>query len=178
MRWESHGLKLKPNKCHLDVPEVDLHGYVVSATGIVCNPEKMQAIADLSQPRDIKEVRSFLGRTGYYRQCIHDYARVAAPLVKLTKKNTRLRWGVEESKAFDTLKGLLVSSKVMAHPDTSQHFKPYTDACDYAVGAILVQMDDNGVERPVQYIYIRATFRVTAELGYHRGGACSGARTH
>lgn len=149
---EFHGLKLKPSKCHLDVPVVELLGYIVSAEGIACNPDKTKAISDLSQPKDIKEVRSFLGMTGYYRQCIQDYARIAAPLVKLTKKNTRFQWGLEEKEAFDTLKELLVSSEVMAHPDTSEPYKLYTDACDYAVGAILVQMDSAGVERPVQYV--------------------------
>lgn len=149
---ELHGLKLKTSKCHLDVPEVELLGYVVSARGVNCNPDKTRAISELSQPQSVKEVRSFLGMAGYYRQCVPGFAKIAAPLVKLTRKNVRFAWGQMEQEAFDTLKKLLVSSKVMALPDTSKPFKLYTDACDYAIGAILVQDDDVGMERPIQYI--------------------------
>ena len=58
-------------------------------------------------------------------------------------------WGPEQQGAFEVLKELLVSSRVMAHPDTSKPCKLYTDACDYAIGAILVQEDGQGVEHPI-----------------------------
>ena len=149
---EQNGLKLKPSKCRINVEKVKLLGYIVSADGITCDPEKTKAIAELGQPQTVKEVRSFLGMAGYYRQCIRDFAKIAAPLVALTKKNARFIWNEERQRSFDRLKQMLISSEVMAHPDTSKPYKLYTDSLDYACGAILVQLDNNGVERPIQYI--------------------------
>ena len=149
---EQNGLKLKASKCTFSAPSVELLGYIMSAEGIKCNPDKTDAIANLQVPETVKEVRSFLGMAGYYRQCVPQFAKVAAPLVRLTKKHARFTWGPEQQKSFETLKELLVSSRVMAHPDTSKPYKLYTDACDCAIGAILVQEDEHGMERPIQYV--------------------------
>ena len=145
-------LTVKLSKCEFGKPEVKLLGFVVSGEGITSDPEKTRAIAEMAPPRDVKGIRSFLGMCSYYRQCIPDYAKVAGPLVKLTKKYTRFVWGRDEQNAWETLRDLLISDHVMAYPQPDKPYKLYTDACDYAVGAILCQEDDNGVERPVQYI--------------------------
>ena len=149
---EGNGLKLKASKCTFSASSVELLGYVVSADGIKCNPGKTEAIANLPTPRNVKDVRSFLGMAGYYKQCVPQFAKVASPLVKLTRKYVRFSWGEEQQEAFDTLKKLLISSRVMAHPNTQKPYKLYTDACEYAVGAILVQEDDEGIECPIQYL--------------------------
>ena len=149
---ERNGLKLKASKCTFSASSVELLGYVVSADRIKCNPGKTEAIANLPTPRNVKDVRSFLGMAGYYRQCVPQFAKVASPLVKLTRKYVWFSWGEEQQEAFDTLKKLLISSRVMAHPNTQKPYKLYTDACEYAVGAILVQEDDEGIERPIQYL--------------------------
>ena len=145
------GLTVKPSKCEFSKPEVRLLGYIVSGQGIRSDPEKTKAIAEMAPPTDVKGVRSFLGMTGYYRQCIPNYAHVANPLVKLTHKHARFVWGRVEHEAWETLRDLLVSDRVMAYPQLNKPYKLYTDACDYSVGGILVQEDENGVERPIQY---------------------------
>ena len=61
-------------------------------------------------------------------------------------------WGPSQSEAFEKLKQLLTSSHVMTAPRTDRPYKLYTDACDYAVGAVLVQVDDSGTERVIQYV--------------------------
>ena len=146
------GLTVKLSKCEFSQPEVKLLGYIVSGQGIRSDPEKARAISEMAPPTDVKGVRSFLGMTGYYRQCIPNYAEVANPLVKLTHKYVRFVWGPREQQAWETLRDLLVSDYVMAYPQLDKPYKLYTDACDYAVGAILCQDDAQGVERPVQYI--------------------------
>ena len=131
---------------------LSLLGYIVSAEGIKCDPDKTEAISKLNHPTNVRGVRSFLGMASYYRQCINNFAKLAAPLVQLTRKHVRFHWGEEQQHAFDTLKQSLTSSTVMAHPKLNEPYKLYTDACDYAVGAILVQTDEHGIERPIQYI--------------------------
>ena len=62
------------------------------------------------------------------------------------------QWTSEHHRAFELLKQALTSDAVMAHPRCNQEYKLFTDACDYAIGAILCQTDDLGVERPVVYL--------------------------
>ena len=66
------------------------------------------------------------------------------------RKNQPSEWTDRHQKAFNDLKQLLISSHVMTAPDTSKPYTLYTDACDYAVGTILVKVADNGVEKVIQ----------------------------
>ena len=127
-------------------------GYIISANGIRGNPEKTKAISSMKPPTNVSEVRTFLGMTGYYRQLVPDYAKVAAPLTALTKKRAIWHWTDKHELSFKTLKELMLSDQILAYPHTDKPYKLYTDACDYAVGGILVQVDDKGIERVIQYV--------------------------
>jgi transposase InsO family protein len=83
---------------------------------------------------------------------MRSYAEVAEPSVQLTRKSTLFEWSAEREGAFIVLKTMLISPQVMAYPNLQKPYRLYTDACDYAVGGILVQVDDTGLERVVQYI--------------------------
>jgi len=151
-RLRKVGLKLKPTKCSFGLPEVKLLGYVLNSEGIQADPDKVAAIADLPTPTTIKEVRSLLGMTNYYRTSLPNYATIAEPLIQLTRKYTKFTWTSEHQSAFDELKSLLISSHVMAAPDLNRGYKLFTDASDYAVGGILVQDSSDGSEKVIQYI--------------------------
>lgn len=146
------GLTFKLKKCHFGQRKVELLGYTVSGDGISQQEDKVQAIRGMAAPSDLKAVQRFLGLTGYYRQTIPGYAEKAAPLVALTRKGALFQWGQDEQHAFAALKDELTSERIMAHPKSDQAYKLYTDASNFAVGAILAQTDADGVERPVHYI--------------------------
>ena len=97
-------------------------------------------------------MRTFLGMTGYYRPCIKNYAHIAEPLVQFTHKNCKFEWSDSQEQAFVHLNEQLMSDKIMAHPQPDKPYLLYTNACDYAVGAILCQIDEKGVECPVVYL--------------------------
>ena len=137
-RLEEAGLRLKPSKCHFALPEVRLLGHIISRAGKRPDPEKTAAIATLPPPTTLREVRSSLGSTSYYRVCIPDYALIAEPLTAMTRKHARMGWDSEKQVAFDLLKEELMSDRVMAPPRTDHPYKLHTDASDYCVGAILV----------------------------------------
>lgn len=151
-RLRQAGLQLKPTKCSFGLKEIELLGYSVSADGIRPLQSRVDAILNLTAPKDVKGVRSFLGMAGYYRQCIPGFATVALPLTELTKHKEPFRWGYEHQDAFDRLKVALTSTPVLAHPDVNRPYTLYTDASDAAVGAILVQVDKNGTERVISYL--------------------------
>ena len=157
-RLREHGLKLKPSKCHLLVEEVLYLGHVVSKDGIKTNPDKIDVVRTWPVPKTAKEVRSFLGFTGYYRRFIEKYAAVAKPLFELLggKRSAKKSppkpfvWTDECQKAFDELKMKLTSAPVLAYPDFTKPFILQTDASLDGCGAVLVQ-EQEGKERVISY---------------------------
>ena len=114
-------------------------GHVVSKEGIAVDPAKVVAIQDWKVPKNATEVRSFLGLAGYYRKFIKDFAKISAPLTRLTKKNLVFMWDVDCDDAFQRLKRALTTSPVLVLPDGSKPFTVYTDACGTGLGAVLMQ---------------------------------------
>ena len=104
-------------------------------------------------PKTKKEVRSFLGLTGYYRRFIKEYASMAFPLTNLTGKKFPeiVVWTTECDKVFNALRNMLTSTTVFSSPDFEKTFIPQTDASNYGVGAVLSQTDGEGVDHPVAY---------------------------
>ena len=70
-------------------------GHIVSKQGIAVDPAKVVVVQDWKTPRNATEVRSFLGLAGYYRKFIKDFAKISAPLTRLTKKNLAFAWDLE-----------------------------------------------------------------------------------
>lgn len=157
-RLREHGLKLKPSKCHLLVEEVLYLGHVVSKDGIKTDPDKIEAVKTWPVPKTGKEVRSFLGFTGYYRRFIEKYAAVAKPLFELIggKRSAKksppkpIVWTDECQKAFDVLKMKLTSAPILAYPDFTKPFILQTDASLDGCGAVLVQ-EQEGKERVIAF---------------------------
>ena len=150
-KLDEAGLTVKMKKCEFGKSQVELLGYTVSAEGIAPQAQKVEVIKGLESPNSKKEVKSFLGMTGNYRQCIPNYAYIAEPLVALTRDHIRFYWSEKEEEAFQKLKQELCSRNVMAYPDPEKPYILHTDASDYAVGAILTQEQD-GIDRPIQYV--------------------------
>ena len=149
-RLASCGLKLKPSKCRLLQTSVTFLGHLVSAEGIATDPEKTRSVEEWPVPVSVKEVRGFLGLSGYYRKFVKDYARIAAPLTALTRKGQHFEWTSECQVAFDALKRALTTPPVLAMPDDQGSFILDTDASDVSVGAVLSQVQ-GGVERVIAY---------------------------
>ena len=114
---------------------------------------KIEALMNMVRPVNCRQMRSFLGLTGYYRTLVPNYAKIATPLNKLLKKRARFVWGDAQDEAWVRLRDELVSDRIMAYSQPDKPYKLFTDACDYAVGAILVQEGENGVERPITYVF-------------------------
>ena len=150
-------LTLKESKCHFGRAELDLLGFVISAKGIQAQPSKTAAIKQLSIPTGVTELRRFLGMCSYYRQLVPKFAEMAEPLFQLTRKDKVWEWTQTENQAFERLKETLVSNQIMAHPNSQKPYILYTDACDYAIGGILCQEDEEGIERPIQYVSAQLT---------------------
>ena len=112
---------------------------------------KIQAILEMLRPRTKKDVRAFLGMTGYYRQLVQDYATIAEPLTELTKKKSleKIQWDDKVELAFQRLKQMLVLAPLMQNPDFTKTFILQTDASRVVVGAVLSQGEEE--DTPIAY---------------------------
>ena len=82
-------------------------------------------------PKDAKEIKQFLGLTGYYRKFVPRFADISRPLTQLTKKETKFVWTPECQKTFELLKSLLCGEPILKYTDTSKPYTLYTDASKY-----------------------------------------------
>jgi len=144
-------LQVKLGKCKFGRKKVVFLGHEVSGEGIRPNREKVEAIAKMKPPEDIKGLRRFLGITSYYRRFIKDYATIAEPLTHLLRKGLIFKWSIERQKAFQELKDRLMKSPILAFPDFTKTFQIITDASSYGLGVVLSQKDENGAERVISY---------------------------
>ncbi len=150
-RLEKAGLKLKRSKCTFLTDHIKYLGHIVTPGGLKPDPEKVEAISKLQPPCSVKDIRSFIGSTSYYRRFIPLYAEIAKPLICLTKKYSSFVWEEPQQLAFDTLKEKLMTAPVLAYADPKKPYRLYTDSSQYAVGAILTQEGQEG-ERPIYYL--------------------------
>jgi len=115
-RHREVGLKVKPSKYELFKTEIKFLGHSVSAHGISPLPEKLKTIKEWPIPHYLKEVRAFFGLASYYRKFVRNFATMAEPLTRLTRKQTRFEWTEESQKAFEALKKALMEATSLAFP--------------------------------------------------------------
>ena len=143
-------LKLKPTKCHLLREEVAFLGHRVSADGVSTDPSKIEAVRNWPRPRNIHEVRGYVGLASYYRRFIAKFAEICSPLHALTGKHARFEWTPECEQAFVQLKDALTAAPVLAMPTDEDSFVLDVDASDRCIGAVLSQKQGEE-ERVIAY---------------------------
>ncbi|KAL5805446.1 hypothetical protein ACOSQ4_028179 [Xanthoceras sorbifolium] len=129
----------KLSKCEFWLPEIAFLGHIVSAEGIKADPKKIEAIVEWKPPRNVTEVRSFLGLAGYYRRFVKGFSSIASPLTKLLHKNVRFEWTDRCQAAFDRLKAMLVEAPVLIQPVSGKDYVIYSDASHHGLGCVLMQ---------------------------------------
>lgn len=137
-------LYVNGGKCDWFQPEITFLGHRVGSEGVSMEDGKVKDILDWPAPRNVADVRSFLGLAGYYRHFIQRYSHTALPLTNLLKDKIPFRWGEDEAAAFETLKEKVTSAPVLAFPDPDKPFIVTTDASGGAIGAVLSQDQGKG----------------------------------
>ena len=142
---EENSLHVNTKKCIFGQSNIEYLGHWVSAEGVVADRGKNEPMLMWPTPTTLKELRGFLGLTGYYCHFVEGYGALSWPLTQQLKKDS-FNWNEDVEAAFQKLKATMTSVPVLALPDFSQPFILETDALGTSLGAVLMQN-----HRPITY---------------------------
>ena len=140
---EEAGLKVKPEKCRVLPQRITFFGHILSTQGVSTVPEKVSAVKSWPPLTNVSELHVFLGKIGYYRKFIPDFATLAAPFFQLEEKGQNFVWSNDCQKLFDTLKQALCEAPVLTFPRFDLPFVLDTDAGTTGVAAVSSQVQDS-----------------------------------
>ncbi|KAG8503702.1 hypothetical protein CXB51_001695 [Gossypium anomalum] len=132
-------LYAKFSKSEFWLREVGFLGHIVSGDGIRVDPSKISAIIDWKPPKNVTEVRSFLGLARYYRRFVNGFSIIAAPMTRLLRKDVKFEWTEECQQSFKELKKLLTEAPVLVQLELGKEFVVYSDASLNGLGCVLMQ---------------------------------------
>ena len=139
MKLKNAGLKVNAKKSFFRRPELEYLGYWITREGVQPLPKKVDAIQQMKEPTNRKELRSFIGMVNYYRDMWVRRAHTLAPLARLTRKTVPFVWTSVEQKAFNDMKKILSKETLLAYPNFEEPFEIHTDASDMQLGAVISQ---------------------------------------
>ncbi|CAI5484174.1 unnamed protein product [Closterium sp. Yama58-4] len=142
---------VKLSKSDFALKKVQFLWHMVSAEGVHVDPRKIEAVKKWKVPENVKELQQFLGFANYYNRFVPQYAKIAAPLTDLLKKDTPFKWDTPHQQAMEQLQTALTTAPVLILPDPDKDYVVEADASDQAVGAVLMQDHGHGLQ-PIAYL--------------------------
>ena len=117
------------------------------------DPIKVAGVANWKTPKNVRDIRKFLGFVNFYRCFIPNHSKKAKPMNDLLKKGVPFEWKQEQEDTFQELKQAVQKEAVLLQPDQKKPFEVEIDASNYAIGAVLMQKDNKGILHPVAYFF-------------------------
>lgn len=136
-RFRENGVKLRKSKCTFRRPEVSYLGHRISSEGLQPLEKKMEAVMKAPSPKNVSELRSYIGLLTYYNKFLPNMASLLAPLYDLLSKDSRWVWGPKQQEAFDKSKLALQQAKMLTHFDPTKPLRLECDASPHGIGAVL-----------------------------------------
>ena len=150
-RLKEHGIRLRKDTCVFLSHSVDFLGHRIDAEGIHPLPSKVEAMVKAPAPRNITELKSFLGMVNYYAKFFPNVSTHLFPLYALLKKEHGWKWDKECQHAFVLIKKMLSSTQVLTPYDPKLPLRLAADASAYGLGAVLSHEWPDGSERPIAF---------------------------
>ncbi|KAG8180416.1 hypothetical protein JTE90_022765 [Oedothorax gibbosus] len=149
-RLSDAGVKLHPGKCEFLKSSVEYLGHGIDRRGLHPVEAKLRAIEEAPSPKNIEELRSFIGLLTYYARFLPHMATLLAPLYSLLHKDKKWQWTRQEETAFQTAKEALKSSSLLIHFDNKKEVLVACDASPYGLGVVLSHPTPEG-DRPIAF---------------------------
>lgn len=144
-------LSINVEKSKFCMRSIKYLGHIIGDGQIKPDPGRVKCIVEFPTPVTVKQVRRFLGMSGWYQRYISNYAAVASPITDTLRNATHFRWTPEAQQAFEALKLKLTTAPVLTHPDFAKHFYIQCDASATGVGGVLFQLDGDD-EHPIAFM--------------------------
>jgi hypothetical protein len=145
-------IRLNPNKCSFCITSGHLLGFIISTTGIMVDPLKVEAIIQFPRPRTILQLQSLQGKVNFLRRFIANYAEITKGFMHLLKKDVPFFWDESAQRSFDALKHALTTTPLLRPPNYNKDFLLYLAAAESTIGMVLVQEDDSFSEYVIYYL--------------------------
>ena len=145
-RIKDAGLKINRDKSEFGRSEVKFLGVLVNRDGFKRDPDKIAPIMEYPMPKNLKQLRRFLGMASWFRKFLPEFATMADSLTHLTKSGVAFVWSKDAQSAFEQIKALIASAPILHRPSFDHPFVIQTDANDSGLDAVSTQTVD-GVER-------------------------------
>ena len=160
-RLKKHNLKVKAAKCTFYAKEVQLLGQRITYNKMEPLEKNITPVKNAPPPKTVKQLQSFIGAANYHRAYIKNFAKIAAPLTDLLKEENHIKvekgspklkhWTEVEQKAFDKIKKALTAQPIRVMYDPKAETLLEVDASKTALGAVLLQIGEDGKKHPVAY---------------------------
>ncbi|KAI5086647.1 hypothetical protein C0J45_23302, partial [Silurus meridionalis] len=150
-RLKEYGLRVRKDKCEFFQFAVEYLGHVIDTSGLHTSPSKVKAIVDAPVPKNVSQLRSFLGLLNYYGRFIPNIATLLKPLHKLLCHENNWKWTSECQESFRKAKETLLGSIALTHFDPALPIQLACDASPYGVGAVLSHIMPNSRDRPIAF---------------------------
>ncbi|PIO69892.1 hypothetical protein TELCIR_08274 [Teladorsagia circumcincta] len=162
-RIHEFGFRVRIEKCSFLMPQIRHLGNIIDANGRHPDPAKTEVIKKMPPPKDIGQLRSFLGLLDYYGAFVEEMRQLRAPLDKLLKKDVPYKWSSDCQQAFNRAKEVLSSELLLTHYDPFKEIVVAADASEYGIGAVISHRFPDGTEKP---IYHACRILTAAEKNY------------
>jgi hypothetical protein len=134
-----HHLYAKFSKFNFFQKQIHYLGHVIFEEGVAVDPNKIRSIMEWPTPKDVSDIRSFMGLAGYYRRFIKGFSKIGCPITTLQKKGDKFTWTQECEEIFQSLKHLLTHALVLKIVDPENDFLMCTDSYKEGLEGILMQ---------------------------------------
>jgi hypothetical protein len=134
-----HQLYAKFDKCDFHQKKIQYLGHVIFAKGIAVDPKKVRAIMEWLVMKDVANIQSFMGITGYYHKFIEGFSKIAYPITLLQNKGTKFNWSQKCQDSFNKLKELLTTAPILKVVYLDKDFTVYVDVIKEGLAGVLTQ---------------------------------------
>ena len=147
-RLHEAGITLN-DKCEFAKSSIKFLGHIIDGNGIRPDPQKLEAIQNYPAPTNVTELQRFMGMVNQLAKFLPNLSKLNAPLRQLLHKEAAWLWDEPQENSFQTIKTKLLTTPVLAHYDPQKPTIVAADACGTGIGAVLLQIQEDGSRRPV-----------------------------